>query len=287
MRIVERSGLGTVALLVFGVCAMSGTARAETLPSARAFGARACAADGGALVSVQPVAALGGGAVRGGIRPTAQVTRNERADVTFEVRPSETGGVEVSGRSGDLTITKTVQSTGEFVLEVATGRDKVSIAVTGQGTTVIRGKNTVRIPRGGASGDNEGKARRLLADSGGVLQLRGLAATLLDADDRSPSSLAVIMADATVGMLTGDVGAPRRTAQFLAHRANGNARPAAMALDCFSLMETRMVEAFSDYVGCYDSVYGNPLFTNLCGYRWIVQVESYWFGFISCTGFSW
>ena len=287
MRIVGRSQLWKVALLVFGVCALSGTAQAEALGPARAFGARACAAEGGALVSGQQVTALGAGVVRGRIRPAAQVTRNERADVTFELRPTESGGIEVSGRRGDLTITKTVQSTGEFVLEVATGRERVSIAVTGQGTTVVRGKDNVRIPRGGESGENEGKARRLLADSGGVLQLRGLAATLLEADDRSPSSLAMIMADATVGMLTGDVGAPRRIAQFLSHRANGNARPAAMALDCYSLMETRMVEAFSDYVGCYGSVYGNPIFMNLCGYRWIVQVESYWFGFISCTGFSW
>ena len=25
---------------------------------------------------------------------------------------------------------------------------------------------------------------------------------------------------------------------------------------------------------------------HLCALRWIIQVESYWFGFLSCTGFS-
>lgn len=287
MSIVRGVGLVKATQCVLVLLATVGVAHAEVAQSPNPFGARACAMDVVAGASALPVSLGRSQSARAGVRPAAQVSRNEKADVTLELRPSANGGVEVSGQSGDLRITKTVQSNGEFVLELANSHDTVSIAVTGQGTTVLRGRTSVRIPRGASVGQSEEKARKLLAESGAVLQLRGLAATLLEAEDRSASSLALIMADATVGMLTGDVGAPRRIARFLAHRVNGNARPASMVLDCFALMETRMVEAFSDYVGCYDSVYPNSLFTNLCGYRWVIQVESYWFGFISCTGFSW
>ena len=223
----------------------------------------------------------------GKVRPAAQVSRNVKADVTFELRPAEKGGVEVAGVSGDLRLKKTVQPTGEFVLELATPGDTVVLAVNGQETRVTRGKTRVRMPRSAAGADDAGRARKLLADSDAALHLRGLAAALIEAEDRSAPSLAVIMVDALVGSLTGDVGAPRRIARFLARNPGAGARPAAMAVDCFTVMETRMTEAFYDYVSCWSSVSYYPPFQQWCAARWVVQVESYWFSFISCSGFNW
>lgn len=223
-------------------------------------------------------------------RRAAQVTRNDKADVTFELRQAETGGVEVAGTTGDLRFKKTVQATGEFVLELNTPSDAVTIAVNGQETSATRGKTRVRMPRSAAGVAEEGRARRLLADSDAVLKLRGLAAALIDADDRSPASMAVIMVDAVAGALTGDVGAPRRIAKFFARTSGAGMRPAAMAVDCFTVMETRMTEAFYDYAACWTSVanlYMSSSFQQWCAVRWVVQVESYWFTFISCSGFNW
>jgi len=217
-------------------------------------------------------------------RPAAQVTRNETADITFELRAAEKGGLEVTGTTGDLRIKKTVQGNGDFVLELTTPRDTVSLVVNGQETSATRGRSRVRMPRSNAGATDEGQTRRLLADSDAVLKLRAAAATLIDANDRTPSSMSILMADAVVGMLTGDVGAPRRVARFLGSRGGSGTRPAAMALDCFTLMETRMNEAMNDYISCWVAV--APWIQNWCAYRWVLQVESYWFSFISCSGFN-
>ena len=106
------------------------------------------------------------------------------------------------------------------------------------------------------------------------------------ADEWSAAAVAVIVADGTVGVLTGDVGAPGRGAQHLSRRGRARSRPAALAVDCFYLMETRFVTAWDDYVSCYYAVQDNPIYANLCAWRWTLQVESYWFSFISCSGFS-
>jgi hypothetical protein len=269
------------------LCAVAGQAGAEALPSGQSFGAASCRADVGGGAGGRPASArIVTAAQRGVARPAAQVTRNEQADVTFELQPSA-DGVVLTARIGDLLVTKTVQSSGEFVLDIANDGDKVTIAASGQGTTVTRGKTNIAVPRGNESAGNADKIRRLLADSRAVLRFRGVSASLLEAEDRSPAALALIMADATVGMLTGDVGAPRRIAQFLARGARKNLRPVSMAVDCFTTMETRFVEAYGDYWNCYISVSPYTFYQDLCSWRWVLQVESYWFSFLSCSGFNW
>jgi hypothetical protein len=285
MKSVRRIGPWTLAVVIAIVADTSAQpAGAGAVRSPGRFGGVSCLADAPVAATRVVSSARAADGPRAVMRPAAQVTRNEQADVTFELRPSVSGGVEVSATSGDLHVTKTVQSSGEFVLELATARDKVTIAVSGQGTTVTRGKTRMQHPRSGGSAENADKVRGLLADSRAVVSFRGISAGLLDADDRSPASVALIVADAAVGMLTGDVGAPRRTARFLAHRANGGARPAGMVADCFYLMEQRMNDAMNDYFSCFGAVYPNTYFTDLCGYRWVLQVESYWFNFLSCSG---
>jgi hypothetical protein len=214
------------------------------------------------------------------------VSHNDRVDLTLEVRPAESGGIEIAGRRGDLQIKKTVQGNGAFALELTSGHDRVAVAVNPQGTTVTRGKVAATLTRANPSEDEADRIRRALSDSKAVLQFRSVAAALIDAEDRSSAALAVIMADAVVGGLTGDVGAARRTARHLARPERARQRPVGMALDCYALMEQRFVEAWNDLYLCVGSVYGSFLYERLCGARWILQAESYWFGFMSCSGFN-
>jgi len=255
-------------------------------PASARFGATSCAASPAATVQAARSSAVGRSRTGAAARLAAQVTRNEKVDATFEVRPSAAGGIEVSMTSGDLRVTKTVQGNGEFSLEVTSPRDTVSVLVNGQATQASRGRDKVRLPRAGGQEADEARVRRMMADSDSVVRFRRLAAGLLDSEDRSPAGLAIIMADATLGMMSGDVGAPRRVAKFLAHGGASKGRPASMAIDCFYTMEDRMMEAFNDYGACYSSVWPNPLLENMCGYRWLLQVESYWFSFITCSGFN-
>lgn len=219
-------------------------------------------------------------------RPAAQVTRNDRADVTFEIRPASAGGVEVRARRGDLLITKTVQPTGDSVLELGDGHETVTVAVSAQGTRVTRNGATAMLGRTTPDNGAEARVRRLLAESSVVVRFRAAAAALLEANDASAPAVALLIADATVGMLTGDVGAPRRMAEHLARRGRSRVRPAGMALDCYTVMEQRMVEAYDDFGSCWYSTAYNSFYQSLCSWRWTLQVESYWFSFISCTGFN-
>jgi hypothetical protein len=217
--------------------------------------------------------------------PAAQVIRNDRADATFEIRQRDDHSVEMNGRSGDLQISKSVTSDGGLLLDLRTGSDHVSIGVSGQGTTVTRNGATVSWPRGSSDARPQ-EARRLLAGSESLLQFRRIGASLIEAGDRSVPGVAVLIADAAVGQLTGDVGAVRRAARFLAHAGDSNRRPAALLPDCFQTMDSDMIFALDDYAACLGSVWGNVLWEDLCAWRWVVEVESVWFQFIGCSGFG-
>jgi hypothetical protein len=221
------------------------------------------------------------------VQTAAQITRNDHADVTFELRPAAAGGgIAVVARSADLQVTKTVQPGGDFVIELAAGQDKVTIAGSGQGATVTRGRATIALRRTDSSEEPMARVRRLLAESNAVVRFRAVAARLIEDDDRTHEALALILADATVGMLTGDAAAPRRIARALAERRNRHARPVGMAVDCYTVMETRMMEAWNDYGSCYYSTAYNSFYQYLCSWRWTIQVESDWFNFLGCTGFN-
>lgn len=279
------------AALVFCMALAAGASAGEAQPPAFRTSGPGCPAGVGPQVTAASfqVARQAQPRPRAGVRPAAQVTRSEKADVTFELRPSADGGAELTATNGGVQITKTVRPTGEFVLTLKSGADVVTMTVTGKGTTVSRGRQSVALPRGVDAPGRRPAARRMLADSESVVRYRGMADALMAANDRSPAALGVIIADAMLGVLSGDVGAPRRIAEYLAHGGTKRMRPAGMAIDCFTLMEQRMTEAWNDYVACWFSV-GNIMFSDywqeLCAARWLIQVESYWFNFISCSGFN-
>jgi hypothetical protein len=217
-------------------------------------------------------------------KPAAQVSRNDKVDATFEVRQRDDGRAEVVGKSGDLQISKIVTSDGSFVLDLAASDDHVSIAASGQGTTITRNGARVSLPRSNPSDARSENGRRLLAGSKALLQFRRIGAGLVDAEDRSGPALAIVIADAAVGQLTGDVGAVRRAARYLAHSPAANTRPVALRPECFQTMESDMMFALNDYASCLGSVWGNLLWEDLCAWRWLVEVESMWFTFIGCSG---
>jgi hypothetical protein len=219
-------------------------------------------------------------------RPAVQVTRNDGADATFELRPADDGSVTVVGTSGDLQMSKSVRSDGGFQLELTSGSDRISVSATGQATKVTRNGTTVSLPRGASSEENFSDVRQLLAGSKAVVQFRRVGAALTDADDRSGPGVAMVIADAAVGQLTGDVGAVRRAARYLARNGSSNTRPAALLPECFQTMEADMMFALNDYSDCLGSVWGNMFWEDLCAWRWVIEVESVWFTFIGCSAFA-
>ena len=110
------------------------------------------------------------------------------------------------------------------------------------------------------------------------------AANVLDSDDTSAESAALLMADAVIGMLTGDGQAPQRIARHLTRRARALVRPALMQVDCYTIWEQRVLDAYYELEGCErDFSVWDPT-RHLCAARWLLQAESYWFSFLACSG---
>jgi hypothetical protein len=218
------------------------------------------------------------------IRPAGQVHHAEEAEVTFHGRPTEAGGIEVEGRGGDLVFKKTSHASGGFTLDLQGPDDAVQIGVSIDGVTIARSDRVLALSFDGASESDVEDARVLLAGSPAVHLTRLAAAAVEQSGDDSASATALLIGDALVGLLAGDPGAPGRVARHLARHTRGVLRRVATT-DCFNEWERRALTASYEWETCARafSVW-NPV-RNLCAFRWLLQVESYWFTFLSCTGF--
>jgi hypothetical protein len=215
----------------------------------------------------------------------AQVRHVEAAEITFHGSPTADGGIQIEGRGGDLVFRKRSHATGRLTIDLEAPGDRVGIALTEHAVTISRRGRRITIPLSGGSDRDLDNARVLLAGSSAVRLARVAAAAVQDAEDDSASSASLLMADALVGMLTGDSGAPGRVARHLSRHARTGIRRAATT-DCYLEWEGRVLRSSFEWESCARSFsVWNPT-RNLCAFRWLLQVESYWFTFISCTGFN-
>lgn len=216
-------------------------------------------------------------------RRVAQVTRNDRADLTFELRPAPDGAVAVGAGGGELTIRKTVLPGGSWTLELLARNDRVTVSVAEHAVNVSRDKKSITVSLGSTGDDRLLAVRRLLADSRAVALFRGASAAIEASEDDAPASASVLMADALVGFLTGDVGAPRRIARHLARHALSREQRIGMATDCYAVWEQRVMAAWTEYTSCIMDVNPWAMLQIMCAARWSLMVEAYWWAFIACS----
>jgi hypothetical protein len=217
---------------------------------------------------------------------SAQVRVVSPADLTVSGTTTIDGAVQVDGRGGDLTFTKKVFQDGSFTLEMAAPKDRVSLSFSGRSITVRRGRKAVTLSLERAREEEFDRARRLLADSRAVRLLRAAAAAVEESDEEALGPMAVVTSDALVGLLTGDVGAPGRAARRLARRGRAHARRIGMQNDCYHEWQQRVLVASYEWEACaYDFSVWNPI-RHLCAASWLLAIESYWFSFITCSGFG-
>ena len=218
-------------------------------------------------------------------KPAAlQVRRLDKADMTFSTTTTRDGAIEVDAHGGNLQFRKRVRSNGSYTLNLDTPRDSVTMAFGEHTITITRGRKTIALAFATASDDDYDNAHRLLADSGAARLLRTAAANVEETEDDSPETAALLMADAVVGLLTGDTSAPRRVARHLTRHVRALVRPAMMQVDCYTSWEHRVLTASYDWEACEsDFSVWNPI-RHLCAARWLLQAESYWFTFLACSG---
>jgi hypothetical protein len=214
----------------------------------------------------------------------ARPSRPGDRDVVFSGTTTTDGAIVVEGRGGDLAFSKKVHQDGSFTLDIEAPHDKVTVGFSAHAVTIRRGRKSVTLAIGEGREEDLDKARRLVADSRAVRLLRTAAAAAVDRGDDGAASVALVAGDALVGFLSGDIGAPGRAAKHIARRGRGRVRTVSQQQDCYRLWEQNVVIASYDWEACAnDFSVWNPI-RNLCALRWLIQVESYWFSFIACSG---
>ena len=204
--------------------------------------------------------------------------------MTFASRRTVDGALQVEARGGDLSLRKTVTSDGSSVLELGAQNDSVTVRFSAGTARVTRQGATATVDFHDASAASLDVVRRLLADSPAVQLTRVAAANLMDSEDNSPESAAVLIGDALLGALTGDPGALGRVGRHLSRHVRAGTRPA--ATDCYFDWERQVFAAWTDYMGCLDEIWiWNPI-RIFCAPRYLLMTEAYWFQFLSCIGFS-
>lgn len=221
------------------------------------------------------------------VTATPQVSRNERLLTTFSVRRGDDSAAELLAQRGDFEVRKRVQPTGEFVLDLALGNDRVHLEMLATQTVVQRAGTRFVLDRASVTDAEMAQVARMLAESKAVRRFRWLSDQVMRVEDDSAGALALLTSDALVGALSGDAGAPRRVALHLSRRGRARQRPVRLAPSCYDQMETRMVDAWNDFEACVQSTEDSPFYQQLCSWRWLLMVESHWFTFVTCTGFNW
>lgn len=223
---------------------------------------------------------------------------NDADAVAYTVVRMPDGGIEFSGSAPHLEFHKTSYRDGHFNFEIASGHDRVTICMNAFALAVTRGGQTVAFATNALATENLAKIRGLLAGSRAIEQYRGLAAVLEARHDQSLEAYGVILGEAVVSWLGGDVGAPARLAQH-AGRLNGPAagRVAANRAglvfrvrrgDCWSDYEGGLMNAESDMEACFSgaaqqSGWWQWAYAAGCSAEYLVRADGYWFQYLSCS----
>jgi hypothetical protein len=192
------------------------------------------------------------------------------------------GSAYLHAVAGDLDVMKQVSRTGANTLRLRRGDDSVEFRVDHAGVTVSRGGQSVQLLAETAGETELAAVRVLLAGSRSVRALRLLGTTLGTGAMRSPGGLALVLADAVVGLLDGDVTAVQRLAERLGGRRPA-VRLAAAGGGCYETWEGEAVGAWDDYWDCMITHVDSGLWRDLCSFRWVMWAESAWFSFLKCA----
>jgi hypothetical protein len=160
-------------------------------------------------------------------RPIAQVRHLDEAELTFSGRLAADGAFEIEARGGELVFQKRSLPGGGFELDLSAPKDSVVISLNDSGITVERNRRRASMSLSAASIEDLDGIRKLLAGSAAVRLTRTAAAAVLESGDDGLSSTSLLIADALVGLMTGDEGAPaewRVTSQGAVRAACGEWR---------------------------------------------------------------
>lgn len=225
------------------------------------------------------------------LRPVRLVQDLPDLGLSSGVTMETDGGLVVTATAGDLTVRKQVYADGRFVVRVATrGDDRLLISGAADGMRVSYGSAGVISLQADRDGDYEiraGRVRGWLARSAAVQRFRQINEALEQQDAISPEALSLRVTGALLAELLGDPGAAQRLGRSITARLGQRVRKAQAGHtpSCWGIYERLVVAAADALQSCLASfaVY-NPM-RQACSLVWVLQVESAWFQFLSCSSF--
>jgi hypothetical protein len=220
-------------------------------------------------------------------RAVRAVQQDAELGLTTQTAVASDGALVVTAQAAGLTIDKRVYSDGRFDVRIAFGtNDRVVIAADVDGISVATAHEaTIRLNPAGDM-EYEPRARRVrewLAASAAVGRFRQLVDALERRGGRDPEALSLRATGALVAELLGDPGAARRFGERVAGGGAGFRKAQQYTQSCWDIYQRLVLQASYQLESCIASfaVY-NPL-RQVCAAVWILQIESAWFQFLSCS----
>ncbi len=249
------------------------------------------AASGGEVRQCSAVLKAGSGVSSPGAR-VPQVGHDARTNSTFALSLTREGAVRVTVKSGDLEVEKLVHADGHFRLTARGAGDSLSLEVEPDSVAVVRHGREVRLDPRRAMDDDWQQVTEMLAGSKAMRLLRNLAVNVESATLESPGGQAIIVGDAALGVLSGDVGAVSRVAGQMraAHQrrlrlSRVSVAPQADFLVCYTKYADAVTEAADQYGSCRAETWWFDFYGYLCSFEWLLKAESIWFQFLGCSAF--
>ncbi len=273
MRPATTGGIG---LLMCGLLMMSvGIAAAQTAPVG--------------TVVPQCVAMLKTSATTPGVKAVSQqVHHDARTNATFFFSLTSDGGVRMTASAGDLEVEKVVYRDGRSRIVLGADNDQVSVTIdAGVVGVERRAAGRMRLDVGRATEDEWLQVKVLLAGSKALRRFRALASSLDASTLKTPAGAAVVVSDAVLGHLDGDVGAVGRLMQQMRAAVQARIRPVrftAAEVDCWHNYEQDTMHAMNDYDSCRAMFSWYDARRAACLFVWTVQAEAAWVELISCSG---
>lgn len=215
--------------------------------------------------------------------------RDARTNAAFLYSLTRDNAVRVTVNAGGLDVDKTIYPGGRSRIVLRTDNDRVSVGI-GVGIVDIERRNggRVRLDVAQASDDDWLKVRTLLAGSEAMRLFRNLAYNLADSTRKHPGGAAIVLSDAVVGYLDGDVAAigrfiqqsrPVRQAGIHTVRLGGEEPN-----PCWDEYQKNVTQAADEYDQCRHSFEWYDPRQALCVFVWTLQAESAWARFLACSG---
>jgi hypothetical protein len=268
---------GTVLL---GCCLLmmsAGMAAAQTTPT-------------GATVGPQCVATVRTAVTPAGRPVPQQVYTDARTGASFFFTSTGEGAVRLMVKAGELDMDKVIHRDGRSRIVLKAGDDRVSVAVDVTGVDVERrGAGRAQLDVARATEAEWLQVKVLLAGSKALRLFRALASNLDASTLKTPGGAAVVLSDAILGHLDGDVGAVDRLQQQFRAAVRARIRPVRMAAaeeDCWHRYEEQVTHAADDYDNCRHTFYWYDPRQAACAFVWSLQAESAWGQLLACSSIA-